>query len=109
MEDACALAALAFLREAGISSLAVIGLETYDTPIPLANGKILKLDEVGPVLRQLLREEFWCRLEEPGAFVHVGYDYYMYVGVPHPCPAARALAGKLGLFVEEFRSPHSER
>jgi hypothetical protein len=73
-----------------------------------AEGSSLGLAEVGEVVRRVLREEFWCRLEGAGAFVHVGWDYYMYVGAPRPCPGAEALARQLGLFVEPFRSPYSE-
>jgi hypothetical protein len=57
----------------------------------------------------MLRGDFWCRLESAGAFVHVGYDYYVYVGVPVESPEAAALARQLGLFVEPFRSPYSEQ
>ena len=64
--------------------------------------------EVGEVVRRLLRAEFWCRLEGTESFVHVGYDYYMYVGVPAACPSAEASARQFGLFVEPFRSPYSE-
>jgi hypothetical protein len=109
VEVAYATAAVAFLREAGVSSLAVTGLENAAAiPLPFAEGASVALAEVGEVVRRMLREEFWCRLEGAGAFVHVGWDYYMYIGVPRPCPAAVALAGQLGLFVEPFRSPYSE-
>jgi len=47
-----------------------------------------------------------CRLEGADAFVHVGWDYYMYVGVPRPCPAACRQANDLGLYVEDFASPY---
>jgi hypothetical protein len=53
-----------------------------------------------------LRERFWCRLESRKAFIHVGFDYHMYVGVYHVCPAAEELARRLGLFVESFPSPY---
>ena len=109
VEDAYAATAVAFLREAGVSSLAVAGLENHAAvPLPFAEGSALGPAEVGGVVRRLLREEFWCRLEGAGAFVHVGYDYYMYVGVPVACPDAVALARQLGLFSESFRSPYSE-
>jgi hypothetical protein len=55
-----------------------------------------------------LREEFCCRLQNAAGFVHFGWDYYMYIGVPHPCPTAEALALNLGLFVEELDSPYNE-
>jgi hypothetical protein len=57
-------------------------------------------------MRRVLREEFWCRLEGPEAFVHFGYDYYLYVGVPRACPEAEQATRRAGLFVESFRSPY---
>ena len=58
------------------------------------------------VIRLCLRAEIWCRLVAPGAFVHVGYDFYLYVGVSVACPRAIAAATGRGLFVEEFSSPY---
>ena len=110
VENAYVTAAVAFLREAGIEALSVAGLENYNgLPLAFADGSSLGLVEVGGVLRQLLREEFWCRLECARAFVHVGYDYYMYIGVPVACPGAIALARQLGLFPESFQSPCREQ
>ncbi len=109
VEDAYVTAAVAFLREAGVPSLAVAGLENHaGVPLLFAEGSSLSPAEVGAVVRRLLRGEFWCQLEGGEAFVHVGYDYYMYVGVPCQCPGAVALARHLGLFVESFRSPYRE-
>jgi hypothetical protein len=108
VEDAYVVAAVAFQQEAGVPGLAVAGLENYaGLPLPFAEGSVLRLTEVGEVVRRVLRDEFWCRLEAVEAFVHMGYDYYMYVGVPRPCPEAETLARSLGLFVEPFQSPHS--
>ncbi|AWM35889.1 hypothetical protein GobsT_63800 [Gemmata obscuriglobus] len=109
VEDAYVAAAIAFLREAGVEALSVAGLENHArVPLPFADGSSLGLAEAGGVVRRLLRAEFWCRLEGAGAFVHVGYDYYMYVGVPVACPGAVADARQLGLFPEPFRSPYHE-
>jgi hypothetical protein len=110
VEDAYATATVAFLREAEVPSLAVAGLENHAAlALPFAEGLSLRLSEIGEVVRRVLREEFWCRLEGTGAFVHIGWDYYIYVGVPSPCPGALALARQLSLFVEPFRSPYSEQ
>jgi hypothetical protein len=109
VEDAYATAAVAFLQEAGVSSLAVTALENHwAVALPFANGSSLGLADAVEVVRRVLREEFWCKLEGEGAYVHVGYDYYMFVGVPDRCPGASALARQLGLFVEPFRSPYIE-
>jgi hypothetical protein len=109
VEDAYVTAAVAFLREAGVLALTVAGLENHSgLPLPFSDGAVLGLSEAAGVIRRLLREEFWCRLEAEGGFVHVGYDYTMYVGVARPCPGAEALAGQFGIFVEPFRSPYGE-
>ena len=108
-EDAYVTSAVAFLKEAGVPSLQVNGLENHAAhPLPIIEGSSFAVEEAGSVIRQILRSEFWCRLESSLAFIHIGYDYYMYVGVPQACPGAEALAGQLGLFVEPFRSPYHE-
>jgi hypothetical protein len=109
VEDAYATAAVAFMREAGVLSLTVSGLENHaGWPLPFADGAVFDLCDAAVVIRRVLRGEFWCRLEGEGGFVHLWYDYYMYVGVPQRCLGAEALARQLGLFVELFRSPYSE-
>ena len=106
VEDAYVSAALAFLGEAGVNTLTVEGLEAHGNPPLIAAGSSLGLSEVAEVIRRVLREEFWCRLEGPEAFVHLGWDYYMYVGVPRACPGAERLAHRVGLYAEAFRSPY---
>jgi hypothetical protein len=68
----------------------------------------LSLERVGDVIREMLREELWCRSESQGGFVHIGWDYYMYIGVPHRCPKAELLAEGLGLYPERFSSPYKK-
>jgi hypothetical protein len=99
-------AAFAFLKEGGVTSFRVEGLEIRSTQLSFAEGSVLTLEQVGDIIDGLLREEFWCRLQGAGGFVHIGWDHYMFVGVPHACPSAEARAVELGLFVEEFRSPY---
>jgi hypothetical protein len=108
IENAYVTASVAFLREAGVSTLAITGLEnSAAVSLPFGDGALLDITGVGQILRRILREEFWCRLESAQAFVHVGWDFYMYVGVPSPCPGAVAAARKTGLFVEAFLSPYN--
>jgi len=110
VEDAYVSAAIAFLREANVQQLTVNRLENAGGRfIQVADGGSLSLQKISEVLRQLRREEFWCRLEGSNAFVHVGWDYYMYIGVPHSCPSAQRHAEQLGLFVEDFASPYHEK
>jgi hypothetical protein len=109
VEDAYVQSALSFLREGGLPSMRVAGLEnSRKRPLDFQNDSVLPLEHIGEIIRQVLREEYWCRLEGSDGFLHFGWDYYMYIGVPHLCPMARATATKLGLFVEEFASPYVE-
>ena len=107
VENAYIHAASAFLREGGLSGMRITGLEnSRNQRLDYSNESILGLDQVNDVIRLVLREEFWCRLEADLAFVHFGWDFYMYIGVPHPCPTARTRTSELGLYVEEFESPY---
>jgi hypothetical protein len=107
VEDGYVGAALGFLDEAGITSLNVRDLETAGvTEAVPAEGAALDRAGLSDALRQVLREAYWCRFEADGAFIHLGYDCYMYIGVPSGCPGAQSAARVLGLFVEPFVSPY---
>ena len=109
VEESYIQAALSFLRESGLLSMRVAGLENPRLqPLDFQNDSVLPSDRIGEIIRRILREEFWCRLEESEGFIHFGWDYYMYIGVPHPCPTARARATELGLYVDELASPYVE-
>lgn len=65
---------------------------------------------LGSVLKSLLREAYWCRLADADQyFIHVGYDYYIYLGLPDDLVNPQRLVSE-GLFLEPFESPyHPER
>lgn len=111
MEDAYVATALAFLQESGGASLRITALENHrgyqDPGLNLQKGAQLRPEEVARVCRLNLREAIWCKLEDDaGRFIHFGWDYYMYIGVPTSCDGAKVLARRLGLFVEPFASPY---
>jgi len=96
-----------FLEEAAVDFLQANDLDNraMATGAP-QEGSLIKLESIPAIVGALLREEYWCRLESSDAFVHVGYDYYMYVGVTRPCNNSIRFAHEAGLFVEEFISPY---
>lgn len=101
--------ALAFLSESGITALRVVGLEnSRRQPLEFAEGCVLSREKLPEVFGRILRDEFWCRFHAEDGFVHFGWDYYMYVGVPRRCPTAEQTASELGLYVEEFTSRYHE-
>ena len=107
VEDAYVTVAISFLRESGQSRLTVTGLEhNRRYPIDFTEGSVLGLEQLESVIRLILREKCWCRLEGSAGFLHFGWDYYMYTGVPSACPESQGLAKRLMVFVEEFPSPY---
>jgi len=109
VEDSYVQAALSFLHESGLSSIRIAGIENRSKqPLDFDSTSVLPLDRIGEIIRRTLREEIYCRLEGSECFIHFGWDFYMYIGVPHPCPRAQVRAAELGLYVEEFASPVRE-
>ncbi len=110
VEDKYVSVAVAFMKEAGVELLRIKELENPKSlPQEFEEGRFVTLDEASVILREMLRDHFWCRLESVSGFIHVGYDFYMYLGVLKRCPVATVHAGKMGLFVESFRSPYHEQ
>ena len=106
VEDSYIASALRFLHDSGQTSLTVEGLEEHRGKSEFREGQAINTNQLGRIIRRILRNEFWCRIVGQGCFLHFGYDYYLYVGVPHECPESIELAQNLGLFVESFPSPY---
>ena len=103
------LVALAsFFEESGVSRVMAEGVEDSGGTFRVREGDQLSPIEAIEAARQMLREEGWCRLVDDDRFyVHVGWDYYVYVGSETPCQQSVALAWEKGLFVDEdFPSPY---
>lgn len=87
-------------------------LDIVHEPIPKKNGLLL-CDPVivARVVRLILRELIWCKLEaKTGLYFHFGWDYYMYFGgeVALSAENCNSLSENC-LFVEDFRSPYSKK
>jgi hypothetical protein len=109
VEQAYVDSALAFLNEGGLTSLRIEGLENRkNLALDFGEQSNVSIEHLGVLIRQILREEFWCRFEGHDGFLHFGWDFYMYVGVPYHCRAAEQLAKSVGLYPEEFASPYKE-
>ena len=110
VENAYVDAAVSFLLESGVDSLAIQSLENargyQSSDLTIADGHVCSLPEIADLARLVLRDIIWCKLARDAAFIHFGWDYYMYIGVPVPCPIAINSATESGLFVESFDSPH---
>ena len=106
-------AAVALFAECGVHSVRIDALENTGShqakSFVVREGQHLSGESLREALRSLLRGEFWCRLQEgERAYIHIGYDFYMYVGVPCAGLTSIEEARKTGLFVEPFESPYKQ-
>lgn len=108
-EDAYVASAISFLRESGAEIVTVEQLEDAHgeaAKLGIREASELDHEQAARLIRLILRERAWCELRGDESFVHFGWDYYMYVGVPTPCDASRAFAADRGLYVERCSSPY---
>ena len=101
--------AIKFLNENQISSLRVKDLYDQENISSLKENEILPVSNLEHHLRNVLREEYSCKFENDNCFVHVGWDFYMYVGVMKTPSNAIDFAERNSLFVEEYVSPYIEK
>jgi hypothetical protein len=97
-----------FIEESGTISLTAQGVEDADDTFRVVEGQQLAAIEAVEAVRQMLRDEGWCRLADGDRFyIHAGHDYYLYIGSELPCEVSVELAEQRGLFVDcDFPSPH---
>jgi hypothetical protein len=77
------------------------------TPAGIEEGQRISQSTLPRVLRSLLREEYWCRLtDEKGHFIHAGWDFYLYLGLPNSLIRPELVASAEGLYLEPFQSPY---
>lgn len=110
VESAYIDTALKFLEEQNITELKLSYLENrlnnQEPGVSLKNGTVLNFNALKQVMKSILREKYWAKLEAENSFVHFGYDYYMYIGVPNEPRLVWELAKLNGLYVEECLSPY---
>jgi hypothetical protein len=97
-----------FLEEANVECTRARGVESYGASWWPAEGQSLSRLETVDVVREMLRERGFCRLEgEANVYIHVGYDYYVFVGGDVPCERTIKTAAAAGLFIDaDFTSPY---
>jgi hypothetical protein len=109
VESAYIDVAIKFLTTDDSPALRAVGVENHaNFAHAPTEGALIGWRDLPVVCRSILREDYWCKLEVDGRFLHFGYDYYLYVGVKSKCDDLIATANAMGLFVEPFDSPYLE-
>lgn len=106
VEAAYISTAIDLVSHSELSGLSIKSLEDYQNKCSYKDGDFIPLIDLEGVVRSLLRGEFWCMLESDSAFIHIGYDYYMYIGAQSASLNEIARVKDRGLYVEEFVSPY---
>jgi len=100
----------AMLREADIRELEARGFRAKSRRPARVRARTVTVSQAIRLARLALRERLDGILVVPWrAYVHFGWDYYLYVGLSRPTPEALGVARSLGLFVERCPSPHQRR
>lgn len=94
------------LKENKIESLQVGELEDLSNQSSITNGQMIDIENIEDIFRSVLRANYWCKLESKEAYVHFGYDYYSYIGVPTASQTVLKEISSNGLYIEYFRSPY---
>lgn len=121
IEDAYILAVTTLMESLGIECLQLVDYESHgnraDLPDSLTNESrsyaiqfsvenVLQGSDLKNLLRSVLREQCWCKLQgKHGFYVHFGYDFYMYVGYDDSVECDWQVPEHL--YCEEFKSPYS--
>ena len=103
-----------FLVEANIQELRISQLHNFKNlkieNLQIRNGVPLNLAQIIIFSRLALREKIWGKLVATRrAYIHFGWDYYLYMGVSRKCSHAIDTTLAQGLFIEPMRSPYLRR
>lgn len=101
-----------FMKCAEVSSLTMVDIEDYNKQLNKVIDKknipeLLSENQIRVVVKAILREKFWCKLElKDSFFVHFGYDYIMYIGLNNKCEETIRKVEQMKMFVESMESPY---
>ena len=62
-----------------IKEYQIVSLEDYAHCSKYKEADVICLQDLDKIIRDVLREKYWCKFISPNLQVHFGYDYCMYV------------------------------
>ncbi|KAA1179740.1 hypothetical protein [Photorhabdus heterorhabditis] len=91
-----------------INCIIINGLDIFADEISYSEGQSIYINQLGDVIKSILREDIWCKLISDKCEFHFGYDFYMYFVSkidPHECIAKIATE----LTVQKYKSPYLDK
>ncbi len=87
-------------------SLTIRKLEDYENCCHYKKGQCLyHKEDILSVVRDCLRENYWCELRSPSLTILFGYEYYVYVKCALSYSEIVAETSRFNLFVEKDKKP----
>ena len=80
--------------------------EMYNTFKSITDCDSISIENIGNLVKMILRENLWGKIVCDDLEIHFGYDYYMYFCVKEDISEKINEIEKMGLFVENIKSPH---
>lgn len=68
----------------------------------------ISFNDINLLVKLILREDVWAKLESDILDIHFGYDYYMYICSEKRLEKAEKIIKEKGLFIENIKSPYLE-
>lgn len=99
--------ATAQVPEFTVSDVEVYNIK-YKRKFRLKNGEVVSQQRLRYIIMGCLEEKVWCHLSSKNAYIHFGYDLYVYVGCELDHSSIEHICSKYGLFGEPFTSPYKE-
>ena len=94
------------LNRCNIEYMTISDLEIYADHAPWKDQQTVKGDILSLLIRECLREKCWCRLSQEKAFVHFGYELYLYIGCDLAYDKIVEVCDRYNLYVIERISPY---
>ena len=108
VEQSYIKAAVNFLSKE-IKNLKAIGIENGQKEDISELHQPITEESFKVILKNMLRNKYWCKLQSSRGFLHIGWDYYMYIGCEEVTKEVIEETELSGLFVENMRSPYWEK
>ena len=93
------------LRRSGVDAVEISRCENGGN---WSDGQRISVNALAPLLQDCLRGNCWCVLTAPDAYVHFGYDYYVYVGCLLSPDVVSGICRTHCLFANLQSSPYAE-
>ena len=88
-----------------ISHIKITKLEDYRHRCPYANNQTLfDRERILSVIRDCLREQYWCEIKASSLVCTFGYDYYIYIKYPLNFSRIKEISSDYNLYVENNKT-----